>query len=361
MESVHSPYDWGQLFFSYIVAVLAIALGIFAALGFTLTGLYLTKRVERQKKDRTDYEHTYKSLFDNHRDGIITVDLHLRILEVNPAACRIAGLTGWSFSQRPCSPLIDLVPEEEKGCEEDLRGLLGQVKKPSYETKVRRPSGEFIHLQVTNVPLAVEGRLCGYYLILRDISEDKKAREHIQHLAFHDELTGLPNRRKFNLALEQTLDEAREQGKVFAVMMMDFDRFKHINDSLGHTYGDIFLKEMSERISCSVQGLDVVLARMGGDEFTLLFPCDREEDASGLAEQLIADLQMPYRLKEKDYFVTASIGIACYPAHGQNTDQLLSNADSAMYRVKKKGKNGFQFYSKPHWSRDTKGWTSRRA
>ncbi|WP_336746833.1 putative bifunctional diguanylate cyclase/phosphodiesterase [Paenibacillus sp. y28] len=168
----------------------------------------------------------------------------------------------------------------------------------------------------------------------------------IQHQADHDELTGLPNRRMFNQVLGRVIEANRDQGTGFAVMMMDIDRFKMINDSLGHTYGDIFLKEMSTRIMENIQDHQVTLARMGGDEFTLVCHSSYDEkELVRLAERIIFAIGQPYRLKDNDFYVTASIGIALYPQHGEDTVQLLKNADTAMYEVKKSGKNGFRFYN----------------
>jgi len=129
-------------------------------------------------------------------------------------------------------------------------------------------------------------------------------------------------------------------------MVLDIDRFKMINDSLGHTVGDQFLQEVSVRIKKASAGHNVLLARMGGDEFTLLFR-DYESQASitSLANQIIHSIQAPYRLKDSDFYVSASIGIAMFPGHGQDAVQLLKNADTAMYEVKKRGKNDFQFYT----------------
>lgn len=127
-------------------------------------------------------------------------------------------------------------------------------------------------------------------------------------------------------------------------MVLDIDRFKMINDSLGHTYGDQFLKEVSGRIQACTAGHDVLVARMGGDEFTLL--CrgyERESDVTELTGRIVSAIQVPYRLKENDFFV--SIGIAIFPRHGTDADQLMKNADTAMYEVKKKGKNGFEYFS----------------
>ncbi|MCE0448515.1 MULTISPECIES: putative bifunctional diguanylate cyclase/phosphodiesterase [Brevibacillus] len=175
---------------------------------------------------------------------------------------------------------------------------------------------------------------------------EQRAKSMIEYQAFHDELTGLPNRRKLHQALQEAIGSNSEQGTRFAVLVLDIDRFKMINDSLGHTYGDRFLQEVSDRIKKSAEGFDVTIARMGGDEFTLI--CQNVEDDyefSTLAERVVKEIEIPYLLQGKDYYVSASIGVAVYPDHGCSEEQLLKNADAAMYEVKKNGKNGFQFFT----------------
>lgn len=176
--------------------------------------------------------------------------------------------------------------------------------------------------------------------------EEQQAKAIIEYQALHDELTGLPNRRMFHQALSQAIERYREEPKPFAVFVMDIDRFKLINDSLGHTYGDRFLQEVSNRIRECAESYPVTIARLGGDEFTLILEnCDEPSLAAELAEKLVKAIEVPYRLQNNDYYVSASIGIAIYPTHCASEEDLLKNADTAMYEVKKNGKNGHQFFS----------------
>ncbi|MED4582462.1 EAL domain-containing protein [Brevibacillus choshinensis] len=177
--------------------------------------------------------------------------------------------------------------------------------------------------------------------------EEQQSKAIIEYQAMHDELTGLPNRRMFQQALSQAIEHYREHATPFAVFVMDIDRFKMINDSLGHTYGDRFLQEVSNRIRTCTEGYAVTIARLGGDEFTLILEnCTDPALAEELADNMVKAIEVPYQLQNNDYYVSASIGIAIYPMHGENEEQLLKNADTAMYEVKKNGKNGHQFFSK---------------
>ncbi|MFJ9499630.1 putative bifunctional diguanylate cyclase/phosphodiesterase [Brevibacillus centrosporus] len=176
--------------------------------------------------------------------------------------------------------------------------------------------------------------------------EEQQAKAIIEYQALHDELTGLPNRRMFHQALSQAIERYREEPTPFAVFVMDIDRFKLINDSLGHTYGDRFLQEVSNRIRECAEGYPVTIARLGGDEFTLILEyCEEPSLAAELAGKLVKAIEVPYRLQNNDYYVSASIGIAIYPTHCASEEDLLKNADTAMYEVKKNGKNGHQFFS----------------
>ncbi|MGG4395533.1 EAL domain-containing protein [Paenibacillus thiaminolyticus] len=172
---------------------------------------------------------------------------------------------------------------------------------------------------------------------------EKRSNEKIQHQAFHDELTGLPNRRMLQKRLQEQIGLGA-QGR-FAVMVLDIDRFKMINDSLGHAYGDQFLKMVSSRLLEAAGEECSFIARMGGDEFAVLSPADSEHNPAGLAMRMIEQIRLPYQLNRTEFFVTTSIGIAVYPEHGVTASELLRNADKAMYEVKKDGKNDYRFYS----------------
>lgn len=319
-----------------------IAGGTILTLGLSLFGIYISNRLSRKDSEIEENEKWYKSLFDNNQDGILSIDANNRIIDYNEAVLELSGLPGEAFRDQSIERILAIIaPDEQQRTRAMfLKSLEGKLQ--SYHTAILHPKGHRIELSVKNVPVFREGQVVGSYIIAKDITVEKEAKDKVQFLAFHDELTGMPNRRMFNQALASQIEGKQAR---FYVLVMDIDRFKMINDSLGHTYGDIFLKEMCERIKQCIQGQKVMLARMGGDEFTLL--CDgiyERQDIARLAERIIAAISVPCRLKENDYYVTASIGIAQYPIDGDDAEKLLKNADSAMYEVKKNGKNGYQFY-----------------
>ncbi len=189
------------------------------------------------------------------------------------------------------------------------------------------------------------GSAARYYGTARDVTDRKEAEAFINFQAYHDLLTRLPNRALFKDRLELAITHARRNEQQLAVMFLDLDRFKIINDSLGHAMGDRLLQAVTHRLNSCLRKGDT-LSRFGGDEFTLLLPAiNGQEDARQIARKLIHALREPFRLGEHEVFVGVSIGIAMYPMSGESMEQLVQNADIAMYHVKGQGKDGYRFYS----------------
>jgi len=179
----------------------------------------------------------------------------------------------------------------------------------------------------------------------RDITERKRSEEVISHQAYHDMLTRLPNRALFNDRINQTFAHARRSGENFALMFMDLDRFKLINDSLGHVMGDKVLQLVSDRILDCLRAEDT-LCRFGGDEFALLLPkITSKESVSSVAEKIMKAVRKPFKHKDHELYVSMSLGIAMYPEAGESRESLLQSADIAMYQVKNDGKDGYCFFT----------------
>jgi diguanylate cyclase (GGDEF)-like protein len=186
--------------------------------------------------------------------------------------------------------------------------------------------------------------LLGIALSMRIIQQMKRADDRVHHIAFHDDLTSLPNRLMLHQRLDQALSRHRRAGSQVAILFMDLDRFKVINDSLGHEVGDVLLCQVADRLRAQLREGDTV-ARMGGDEFVVLIENGENlKDISACARRLVEQLSAPYLLGQKDCHVTLSIGISVFPSDGNDSQALLKAADVAMYRAKQMGRNNYQYY-----------------
>ena len=262
---------------------------------------------------------------------------------VNPAA---ASITGWDRDELTGKEFWDLVHP-------DFQHLVGGKGRPGqrgveaparHEFKIVRRDGEERWLDFSAGAIEYGGRVAALGIAF-DVTERKRAEEQIKEIAYHDALTGLPNRLLFNDRLSVAVAQAHRSASRLAILFLDLDRFKVINDSLGHSLGDRLLQQVAERLQAGVRQGDTV-ARLGGDEFILLLPgIGRAEDAGKVAEKILDTLKFPVRLEDRELFVTASIGVSLYPEDGFDTDSLIKNADTAMYRAKEQGRDNFQLYT----------------
>ena len=207
-------------------------------------------------------------------------------------------------------------------------------------------SGKDIWVQTVKVPIHINER-SAVLAVSTDITERKKYEDEIKYQANHDALTGLPNRRKFNKDLTELLEEAKIESFPNAIMFIDLDRFKYINDTLGHDMGDLLLTEVSRRMVLLVKqwhGCGEIY-RLGGDEFTILLPHFNAKDSEEFAQALLEQFKKGFLIDGSEYFITPSIGISIYPYDGEDTNTLIKNADTAMYHVKDTGKTNYQLFT----------------
>ncbi|WNS45219.1 EAL domain-containing protein [Paenibacillus sp. MMS20-IR301] len=324
-----------------------ISAGSLLTLILSLVGVYISRLFAHKESERLVNEKWYKSLYEHNQDGIISVDLEGRIIGINPAAIRIGGIDEQDFLFQKIGALLPLIAEEErKRIRLMFAAAFARGEEMKSETTLYIGEQERIEIAVLIAPVIVDEQVTGNYIIMRDITEDKRMKLKNQHMAFHDELTGLPNRRMLNHMLSKTIDTHLHEQKKFIVMIIDLDRFKIINDSVGHIYGDLTLQEMGRRLKNELKNEETILARMGGDEFAVLLPeYISEAHMKELAERMTRVIEVPYVVMDSEFHVTGSIGIAVYPEHGEDALHLLKNADIAMYEVKKNGKNGYLVFS----------------
>ncbi|OGA31861.1 MAG: hypothetical protein A3G80_10580 [Betaproteobacteria bacterium RIFCSPLOWO2_12_FULL_62_13b] len=309
--------------------------------GFLTIYTDITER-KRTEKALSDSEAELRLLTDNVPAMILYVDRNMRCIFANKRYADFFGLTVADIVGKPLREIVGDVayPQVEGYVNKALEG-----HPVVYQRKVQLKSGEQGWIEVKLVPRAAEqGQVHGCYSMTIDITEQKQAEERIQHVAHHDSLTGLPNRLLFNDRLGQAISLAKRDARQFALFYLDLDRFKPVNDTLGHDAGDQLLKIVAARIREQVRESDTV-ARVGGDEFTaILRDITNRQDVAAVAEKIIAALVAPFRLENHPQAVEigTSIGIAVYPSDAQDHETLIKMADAAMYRAKTQG-NCFRF------------------
>lgn len=287
------------------------------------------------------------TVFEHSTSAILITDPAGYIVQVNEAFTRVSGYEASQVLDQ--LPGLLIVEGEQQAHLRYILKELNQTGTWEGEVCLRRRNGESYPAWVgITAVVDDEGDLASYVCFFSDISERKASEQHIHRLAYYDALTHLPNRTLFQDRLHSALQHAERQQAWVVLMFLDLDRFKPINDSLGHAAGDRMLQEMATRLLACVADDDTV-ARMGGDEFTLLLQPGATREialnrAIHVAEQILNSLVTPFVLEGREFFVTASIGIALSPQDGNELSQLMKNADTAMYHAKERGKNNFQFY-----------------
>ncbi len=283
-------------------------------------------------------------VFEGIAEAVAVTDVDWKIQSVNRAFTEITGYTAEEMTGQDLRFLHPegVEPVSLAEMEKALR-LTGGWKGEMWG---RRKNGE-VYPQWSNVSAILDekGRVAHLVSVASDITERRLFEEHLKHLAHHDPLTGLPNRTMFLERLNQSLFLAGREGHQVAVMFLDLDRFKVINDTLGHQQGDLLLRAVADRLRGAVRGSDTV-ARLGGDEFTVLLGGGTSPgEAALVARKLIAELARPFQVAGRNLLVTGSVGIAMYPMDAGGAEEMLKSADVAMYHAKEEGRNNYQFYA----------------
>ena len=286
----------------------------------------------------------HASIFEHSGEGILITDADERIVAVNKAFCHITGYLKEEVLGRSAH-MFDSVHQDEdfyRRMREEIR-TSGSWRGEMLEMK----KGGEVYPKWASVGAMKnpEGRISHYFSIFSDISERKRAEERIHHLAYYDALTDLPNRSLLNKLVTQTLAAAARSRAHGALLFIDLNRFKPINDTLGHEVGDRLLKQVGERFRATLRSEDL-MARLGGDEFVAgLFNIAKREHAGIVAQKLLTALDEPFLIDGNELRLGACIGISIYPQDGDNAETLLRYADIAMYRAKQTRQNAYMYYS----------------
>ncbi|MFQ5473919.1 MAG: putative bifunctional diguanylate cyclase/phosphodiesterase, partial [Dehalococcoidia bacterium] len=302
------------------------------------------ERKEAEESLRTS-EQQYRDLYEDAPIAYLSVDVDGRVKKANRHAEEILGFSRDDLIGIPVADLYaDSSPDETK-TRERLERLREGREIISEELQMRRAGGEQLWVSLTIRPVHDdEGNFVESRSTIVDITERKQAEKTIRHLAYHDGLSGLPNRTLFVDRLKQAVAVARRSGELVAVMFLDLDHFKDVNDTVGHAEGDRLLRKVARRLQSLLREGDT-LARFGGDEFVLLLPnITGAEDAIRAAQRILKALNKPWQVAGREFHLAASIGITIAPIDGTNPDTLLRNADTAMYRVKEHGRSSFELY-----------------
>ena len=306
----------------------------------------ITKRKNAETALR-EAERRYHGLFDNAIEGIFRTSVEGNYLDANPA---LAHIYGFDSPQELMASLCDIGRQlyvDPTRREAFMRIVKARGSVTGFESQVFRKNGDIIWIsENARLVLGEDGRPSGYEGTVEDITERRLYQTRIERQANYDTLTGLANRSLLQDRLQQALLTATSFGTRIAVAFVDLDRFKYINDSLGHHVGDELLKEVAARIQGCVRECDTV-ARLGGDEFVLLINGHAgPESVRSLMERLLVAVAQPWTIDQGEFHVSCSIGVALHPEDGEDARTLLKHADSAMYRAKDSGRNNFQFFTR---------------
>ncbi len=284
-------------------------------------------------------------VFESTTEGIIITDQDGRFQTVNKAFTKITGYTKDDVLDKN----IRIFKTDDHD-EDFILVHIQSLKSAGFwqgEVLTRRKDDKLITVRVNiNTILSSNQEIVNYVCVFSDISQMKKSEDRLNFLAHHDLLTGLPNRLLFHDRLQQVIKESMRYNKCTAVLFVDLDRFKIVNDTLGHSIGDYLLKEVAERLLSCVRYSDTV-SRWGGDEFTIILTnLSKPQDAAKISQKILNSLSQIFCIKENEFYISASIGISLYPYDGEDVEALIKNSDTAMYNAKEKGKNNYQFYEK---------------
>jgi diguanylate cyclase (GGDEF)-like protein/PAS domain S-box-containing protein len=291
-------------------------------------------------------EEKYRAIFEGAVIGIFQSTLGGRYTNVNPA---MAHMLGYDSPQELVASITDISQQVyvDPDRRTELKRLLGeQATVKNFECAVLRKDGSKGWVAASVRAVYENGVLVGYEGTNEDITDHKVAEERVQYLAYYDALTGLPNRTLLWDRLTKALADARRQDYKIALLFLDLDRFKDINDSLGHAVGDLFLREVAERLKRFAREQDT-LARLGGDEFLIMLTHVKDvSNAAIAAERLMDAMTVEFIVEGHSLHIGCSIGISIFPEHGSDCETLIKNADAAMYNAKSNGRNNFQFFTK---------------
>jgi len=329
--------------------MLWVGVAVLGALLAFAAGVALPIWLQRRRPGDARREARYRAYLEQSPNGVLIVDAaSLRVVDANPA---LLGALGYSAAEIAGLPLPQILTDESG----DAASVVGKLRNPDprLPTPLRQRcrNGACLEVEATGFPMSLDGRSVLAFTI-SDVSLKRKIeaqllekQQHLDHLAHHDQLTGLPNRHHLTHRLPGAIEEAKRNGTMLAVLFLDLDRFKDINDSRGHETGDKLLKTVAERVRATVRREDIVV-RMGGDEFIVILQAIRQAQLiHDMAARINEALSAPVVVDGRPLVATVSIGVSLFPRDGTDMGELLRHSDTAMYQAKDRGRNNFQLFS----------------
>ena len=305
------------------------------------TGVARDITLQRLKEDHLRQA---AAVFDSTREGVLVTDAQAVIVHVNPSFERITGYRSEDVLGK--TPAILRSGRQDQAFYQRLWLALREQDVWSGEIWNRRKSGEiypqWLHIRVVRND---QGQLTHYVGVFSDLSSIKRSENELDFLAHHDSLTGLPNRVLLRERIEQALENGKDRTVAGALLLIDLDHFKHINDSLGHTTGDMLLKEVSKRLQHQLDER-CLLSRLGGDEFAILVENDDPEAVARLSQRILDGFNAPFDIHCQPIYISASLGVSLYPEDASDVDHLMQHADAALFQAKDSGRNVYAFYTR---------------
>ncbi|AZQ13102.1 Phytochrome-like protein cph2 [Shewanella khirikhana] len=303
-----------------------------------ISGIYSDITQHKELQNEVDL---LAQAFENTSEGVLILDADEQIKVANRAAQSILGSTTGELSGRKFISLLS----EHGGNRSEIAALLANGMSWTGERELRIAKGQVcpVWLNVSAM-LGLQGRVQHYVVVFSDITERKRSEADLRRLANYDVLTGLPNRSLFAARLNQAIHKATQHDEKLALMFLDLDRFKHVNDSFGHSMGDALLVEAAARLQSCIDP-EYTLCRFGGDEFVVLVNGAEVDTLNHLANAMLEQIETPFRLFGREFYISTSIGISIWPDDARQPEALIKNADLAMYHAKEEGRGNFQYYS----------------
>ncbi len=303
------------------------------------------RRLQVEIEERKAAEDKYRAIFENAIEGIFQVDAQGRLVSANPAMARILGYESVDILMASVGDVCSSLMEDPAQREKFFRVLDDHGSVQAFEVLASRCDGSPLWASINaHLVTGRDGGQIRFEGSLEDVSEHKRFEEQLLHQSLHDALTGLPNRALFMDRLSQSITRSARNNSFFALLYLDVDRFKVINDSLGHALGDQFLIKIAERLRSLTREADT-LARLGGDEFAVISEQVRSmAAATGLAERILEAMRQPFTIEDREIYSSVSIGIICCSGFCGTPEEVLRDADLTMYRAKSMGKARFEVF-----------------